>query len=72
MNIIVTAEVTYEIQDVKDLEQAISIFQTCVTSEARHMEGVTHCVTKNLFATEMNDDMTFDTNPQIWEVEEVA
>lgn len=71
MNIIITAEVTYEIQDVLDLEEAISIFQTCVTSEARQMEGVTYCGTKNLFATEMNEDMTINSNPTIWEMEEV-
>lgn len=71
MNIIVTAQVTYEIADVQNIEEAISVFQQCVTSEAGHMEGVTYTGTRELFATEMNADMTFDSNPQIWEREEV-
>lgn len=71
MNIIVTAQVTYEIADVKDLDDAISIFQQCVKTEARQMEGVNYIGTKHLFATEMDADFMFDSHPRIWEREEV-
>lgn len=71
MNIIITAQVTYEITDVQNIDEATDIFYQCVTREARHMEGVTYIGTRELFATEMKDDMTFDSNPQIWEREEV-
>ena len=71
MNIIVTAQVTYEIQDVKDFDEAVSVFQQCVKSEARQMEAVQYVGTKELFATEMTEEMTFMTHPQIWEKEEV-
>lgn len=70
MNIIVTAQVTYEIQDVKDFDEAVSVFQSCVKT-VRHMEGVQYIGTKELFATEMADDSTFMTHPQMWEKEEV-
>lgn len=70
MNIIVTAQVTYEISDVKDFEEAKNIFQSCVKA-VRHMEGVQYIGTKQLFATEMTDDGTFMTHPQMWEKEEV-
>ena len=71
MNIIITAEVTYEIQGVKDINEARSIFQTCVASEARHMEGVSYVGSKEAFATKMNEDMTIDPNPQTWELGEI-
>ena len=66
MNVIITAEVTYEIQDVKSIDDVKDIFLTCVTAEARHMEGVTHIGIKEAFATEMNEDGTINSNPQIW------
>ena len=71
MNIIVTAQVTYEIQDVNNFDDAVSVFQQCVKSEARQMEGVSYIGTKELFATEMTEEMTFMTRPQMWEKEEV-
>ena len=72
MNIIVTAQVTYEISDVKDFEEAKKIFQTCVIAESYRMEGVQYIGTKEMFGTEMAEDGTFLTHPQIWEEEEVA
>lgn len=71
MNIIVTAQVTYEIQDVEDFDEAVSVFQQCVKGSYHHIEGVAYCGTKELFATEMTEEMTFMTHPQIWEKEEV-
>ena len=70
MNIIITAQVTYELTDVENFDEAISIFQSCVKA-VRHMEGVQYIGTKQLFATEMADDGTFMTHPQMWEKEEV-
>jgi hypothetical protein len=35
------------------------------------MEGVQYIGTKQLFATEMTDEGTFITHPQMWEKEEV-
>jgi hypothetical protein len=70
MNVIMTAEVTYIIKDVDTIEDAQSIFQTCVTSEARHI-GVEYVGTKEAFATQMNDTLTFDSNPEIWELGEI-
>ncbi len=70
MNVIVTAEVTYELRDIENLDDVISIFQTCVKS-VRHMEGVAYIGTKQLFATEMTDEGTFMASPQMWEMEEV-
>lgn len=72
MNIIVTAQVTYEISDVKDFEEAKKIFQTCVIAESYRMEGVQYIGTKEMFATKMNEDWTVPENPTIWEEEEVA
>jgi hypothetical protein len=70
MNVIVTAEVTYELTNVENFDEVISIFQTCVMS-VRNMEGVAYVGTKQLFATEMTDEGTFMESPQIWEMEEV-
>jgi|APGre2960657373_1045057.scaffolds.fasta_scaffold180602_2 hypothetical protein len=70
MNVIVTAEVTYELTNVENFDEVISIFQTCVMS-VRNMEGVSYIGTKQLFATEMTDEGTFMESPQIWEMEEV-
>lgn len=72
MNIIITAQVTYEVSDVENFEEAVDVFQTCVTGNARYMEGVEYCGTKEMFATEMTEEGTFIANPQIWEREEVA
>jgi hypothetical protein len=71
MNIIITAQVTYEIQDVQDFDEAVSVFQQCVIRGTRQMEGVQYVGTKELFGTEMTEEMTFMTHPQIWEKEEV-
>lgn len=71
MNIIITAEVTYEIYDVETFDDAVEVFQTAVTGTARYMEGVDYSGTKNLFATAMEEDGTFSQHPQIWEKEEV-
>jgi hypothetical protein len=71
MNIIITAEVTYEIYDVETFDDAVLVFQTAVTSTARYMEGVDYTGTKNLFATAMEEDGTFSQHPKIWEKEEV-
>jgi hypothetical protein len=72
MNIIITAQVTYEISDVKDFEEAKNIFQTCVLAESYRMEGVEYIGTKEMFGTEMTEEGTFMEHPQIWEEEEVA
>ena len=71
MNVIVTAQVTYEIFDVANFEEAVEVFQTCATGSARYMEGANYIGTKEMFGTEMNEDGTFKTHPQIWELEEV-
>ena len=71
MNIIVTAEVTYEIFDVENFEEAIAVFQTCVTGNARYMEDVEYIGTKEMTGTELSDEGTFLTHPQMWEKEEV-
>lgn len=72
MNIIVTAQVTYEIYDVDNVDDAISVFQQAVTAKARHLDDVSYIGTKELFATEMSDEGEFLTHPQMWEVEEVV
>lgn len=71
MNIIITAQVTYEISDVENFEEAVGIFQQCVTSESYHMDGVSYTGTKELFATEMTEEHGFDPFPKTWEMEEV-
>ena len=71
MNIIITAQVTYEIFDVANFEEAVEVFQTCVTGSARYMEGVEYSGTKEMFGTEMTEEGTFMTHPQMWELEEV-
>ena len=71
MNIIVTAEVTYEIFDVANFEEAVSIFQTCVKTETYRMEGVEYIGTKEMTGTELSDEGTFTAHPQMWEMEEV-
>lgn len=71
MNVIITAEVTYEIQDVNTIEEAQNIFFTCASSEARHMENVYYVGMKEMFATEMNNDGTIDSNPKTWELGEL-
>jgi hypothetical protein len=70
MNIIITAQVTYEIVDVANFDEAVSVFQSCVKA-VRHIEGVQYIGTKELFATEMTTNGTFVTHPQIWEKEEI-
>lgn len=68
MNIIVTAQVTYEIYGVQDIQEAVSVFQECVV---KRIDDTQYIGTKELFATEMSDEGTFLTHPQIWEIEEV-
>ena len=70
MNIIITAQVTYELTDVENFDEAVSVFQSCVKAVC-HTKGVQYIGTKELFATEMADDGTFMTHPQMWELEEV-
>lgn len=69
MNIIVTAQVTYEIYDVKDITEAIDVYKECV--KKRTVSDTQYIGIKELFATEMSDEGTFLTHPEIWEIEEV-
>ena len=71
MNIIITAQVTYEITDVDSFGDALSIFQQCASSEAHQMEGVEYIGTKELFATEMTGQNSFDQSPKTWEINQV-
>lgn len=69
MNVIVTAEVTYEFADVKSVEHAIEVYQSCVK---RHLWDNTQYIgTKQMFITEMNEDGTFMDFPEIWDIEDV-
>jgi hypothetical protein len=54
MNLIISAQVTYEIYDVKSFDEAVSIFQTAVTNH--EMDGVTPVLVHDAFATEINKD----------------
>ena len=69
MNIIVTAQVTYEIYGVKDITEAIDVYKECV--KKRTVSDTQYIGIKELFATEMSDEGTFLTHPEIWEIEEV-
>ena len=71
MRMIITATVTYEIDDVASFEDATDVLRQIVTSEAQHMDGVTHTGTRDVFASEVNDDGTIISNPTIWELEEM-
>lgn len=69
MNTIVTAQVTYEIYGVKDITEAIDVYKECV--KKRTVSDTQYIGIKELFATEMSDEGTFLTHPEIWEIEEV-
>jgi hypothetical protein len=71
MNIIVTAQVTYEMTDVKDIEEAVQRFQDALY-RGTFDQSKQYIGTKEMFITEMTDDGTFMESPQMWEIEEVA
>lgn len=69
MNIIVTAQVTYEIYGVKDIHEAVDIYKECVKKWS--VTDTQYIGIKELFATELSDEGTFKTDPEIWEIEDV-
>lgn len=71
MRLLITATVTYEIDDVDSYEDAKDILRTAVETEAHYMEGVSCQRIVDVFASEVNDDGTLITNPRIWETAEL-
>jgi hypothetical protein len=72
MNVIVTAQVTYEMTDVADTAEAIQRFQDSLYRGSFDRLNKNYIGTKEMFITEMNRDGTFMESPQIWEIEEIA
>lgn len=69
MNLIITAQVTYEIYGVKDVHEGVDIFKQSVI---KRLDDTQFIGIKELFATEMAEDGTFLTHPEIWEIEDVV
>ncbi len=67
MNIIITAEVTYEISNVKTFEQALGLFEYMV-SEVK-VSDANYISTKNIFGTEVDLLGRIKPQPQTWEQE---
>jgi hypothetical protein len=72
MNVIVTAQVTYEMTDVADTAEVIQRFQSALYTGSFDRRNKNYIGTKEMFITEMNRDFTFMESPQIWEIEEIA
>lgn len=53
VNVIISAQVTYEIYNVKSFDEACSIFETAVSND--QMEGVVPVLVHDAFATEINE-----------------
>jgi hypothetical protein len=71
MNVIITAQVTYEIFGAEDIEEAVKVFQSSVKGKVSWDDGGEYIGTKEMFITEMTDEGTFMESPQMWEIEEV-
>jgi hypothetical protein len=67
---LVTATVTYELDDINNPAEALDVFVTAVTADPT-MDGVTLTGVQDVFATLMNDDGTPPHDPTISEWEEV-
>ena len=71
MNVVITAEVTYEITGIGSIEEAKQIFFNCVSDRNRHVENVYFVGLKEMFATQMNNDGTISSVPNTWELGEM-
>ena len=68
MNAIITGTVTYEVFNCETIEEAVGYFQNVVIkSNAMDMKFI---AIRDLFATEMNDDGTFNSDPKIWDFDD--
>jgi hypothetical protein len=67
---LITATVTYELDDVNNTAEAVDIFCQAVTADPS-MDGVSLSGIRDAFATLINDDGTLPQFPKISEWEEI-
>ena len=67
---LITATVTYELDDVNNTAEAVDIFCQAVTADPS-MDGVTLTGIRDAFATEMDEDGELPFDPTITEWEEI-